>query len=213
MQPEPDLLPFYLVWLVIQLAGVTAWIFGLRSYRRTFGAGERGPERGSVTVPRPPETLCKEIAERLTEQSTGLSVRILACDPSAVRVRLFPMASSDAAMAQRPGDGAVLQCRLEPEGEGTHLTWTVDARPLNRLFRTGMKVILGLAFLALLFAAVVMPTLVIPSQEEALRWQVVQTMQVLHFLWPPFVLAFVANRRRAMVEARTGDMLANLPFL
>jgi len=210
---EPDLLPFYAIWGVILVTGIAAWILGLRSFGRTFGEGQRGPERGSTTVPRPPGELCKEIAERLTEQSTGLSVRILACDATAVRVRLHPLASSEAAMAQRPDDGALLDCRLHPEGEGTRLTWTVDARPLNRLFRSAMKVVLVLGFLALLVAAVVIPTLVIPSPEESARWQVVQTLQISHLLWPPFLLSFVANRRRAMVEARTGDMLSNLKFL
>lgn len=210
---ESDLLPFYAIWGVFLVTGITVWVLGLRSFGRTFGDGERGPERGSASVPRPPEELCKEIAERLTEQSTGLSVRILACDPSAVKVRLHPLASSDAAMAQRPDDGAILVCRLEPEGAGTLLRWTVDARPLNRLFRTAMKVVLGLGFLALLAAGILVPTVIIPSPEEGVRWQVVQTLQVIHFLWPPFLLSFVANRRRAMVEARTGDMLSNLRFL
>ena len=208
-----DLPPLYAIWAILMLAGGTAWVLGLRAWGNTFGEGERGPARGQTTVPRPPAKLCKEIARRLSEQSAGLSVRVLACDETMVKARLFPLASSQAALAQRPDEGALLRCRLEADGTGTHLSWTVDGRPLNRAFRTAMKVVLGLGFLALLIAGVVVPTVIIPSPEEGVRWQVVQTIQVIHVLWPPFLLAFVARRRRAMVEARTGDMLANLAYL
>jgi len=42
---------------------------------------------------------------------------------------------------------------------------------------------------------------------------VVQTVQVLHLRWPPIMLAFLARRRRVLVEARAGDLFANMTFL
>ncbi len=213
MEQTADPTVAYAIWAALMLVGGIAWSMGLRAAGRTFGEGGVGPSRGMAEVPMPPEALCKEIARRLTEQAFGLSVRLEACDPHQVRAQLFTYAGSEAAVASRPDRGATLRVAIEPDGSGSRLRWVVDGRPLVQLFGTAMKVVLVLGLCGLVAAGVLMPALVIPSEEPAVRWQVVQTIHVLHFLWPPFLIAFVARRRRALVETRTADLLNNLRFL
>ncbi len=70
---------------------------------------------------------------------------------------------------------------------------------------------LGVA--AILAAAVVFPVLVIPSDNPAIRAQTAQVLQLVHFLWPPFLLTHQARRARSVVADRIGDLMANLPYV
>jgi hypothetical protein len=208
---EPAL--FYAIWAVVMVVGIVLWALGLRAHGRTFGEQRSAPSRGVTEVPTPPAELCTMIARRLTDQGSGLSVRIQECDERGVRAQLFPHVGTDAALATRPDHGATLRCTLQRDGEGSRVSWVVDGRPVTQMFDTAMRAVLALGLCALVAAGVLVPALVISSSEPAVRWQVVQTIQIMHFLWPPFLIAFVARRRRAHVETRTADMLSNLRFL
>jgi len=55
-------------------------------------------------------------------------------------------------------------------------------------------------------------TYVIPSPDPGVRWQAVQMVQAVHFLWPPFL--FGARYRRSVreVTAQFQALANNLPF-
>lgn len=215
MSAGPSTLVMYAIWGGIMAVGLLVWLIGLLMSRRAFAAGPGGGGReDEIEVEIGPDQACKEIARRLTSQSSGLSVRVLACtsDEVSARVNLYPGVAAGA-LAQNPDRGAMLKCKLTHTMKGTRVAWAIDTKPLSGLLETVTHVVLVLGVLALAAATVIFPLWVIPHPEPAVRWQVVQTVQVLHFQWPPIMLAFLARRRRLLVEARVGDLLSNMTFV
>jgi hypothetical protein len=46
-----------------------------------------------------------------------------------------------------------------------------------------------------------------PSATPGIRWQCVQVVQMVHVLWPPFVLYFVWKKQREMAVAAASNLL------
>ena len=173
----------YAIWGGIMAVGALIWLVGFLLSRRAFGAAtaEGGGVKEPVEVELGPDEAGKEIARRLTGQSSGLSVRILACtsDEVSARVNLYPGVAAGA-LAQNPDRGAMLKCRLASTMKGTRVSWSIDTRPLTGMLETATHVVLGLGVLVLAAAAFIFPLWVMPHPEPAVRWQGVQTVQVLH---------------------------------
>jgi hypothetical protein len=49
--------------------------------------------------------------------------------------------------------------------------------------------------------------LVAPSPTPAIRWQSVQVLQIVHVLWPPFLLYFLWKKQREMVVSTVSNLL------
>ena len=84
--------------------------------------------------------------------------------------------------------------------------------------RVRVLLIMGFVFQALGFAAIVAGFLVIyflvvPNQHPGVRWQTVQMVQVVHFLWPPFLFAGIYRKSASFVRAQFDTFIHNLPFL
>ncbi|MBN1653906.1 MAG: hypothetical protein JXA30_09035 [Deltaproteobacteria bacterium] len=209
----PDISILYIIWAAILTACALVWLLSLRMSLRAFAPRQSDTRGEAVEVNLEPNQACKEIARRLTAQSFGLSVRILTCTSEEVtaRVTLYPGVYS-ASLLQNDERGASLHCRLVRGLKGTRLSWTIDTLPLNGTMKKAAYALLVLGALALVAGAIIFPLWVIPSNEPAIRWQVLQTLQVMHFQWPPALIAFIARRRSALVEARVSDLLANIAF-
>lgn len=69
---------------------------------------------------------------------------------------------------------------------------------------------LGLA--ALLLASALMLTIVVPSPNPAVRAQAVQMVQVIHFLWPPFLFGGLYRSLRRSVRVGFEVFVHNLPY-
>lgn len=54
---------------------------------------------------------------------------------------------------------------------------------------------------------------IVPSPNLGIRSQVVQMVQVVHVLWPPFLLAYLHRRPRTMLRAQLDALVHNLPYL
>ena len=73
-----------------------------------------------------------------------------------------------------------------------------------------MALALGLA--ALVGVPWLMFALVLPSPNPSVRGQCLQAAQMAHFLWPPFLLAFLARQPGRMFRARMEALVHNLPY-
>ena len=51
--------------------------------------------------------------------------------------------------------------------------------------------------------------LVAPSEKDPVRWQAVQVVQIVHVLWPPFLIYFIWKR----LHVQAGNAAANLTTL
>jgi hypothetical protein len=55
-------------------------------------------------------------------------------------------------------------------------------------------------------------TYVASSPEPAVRWQTVQMVHVVHFLWPPFLFGALYRRGMQGVAAQFEALAHNLPY-
>ena len=53
---------------------------------------------------------------------------------------------------------------------------------------------------------------VISSPDPAVRWQTVQMVQVIHFLWPPFLFGGLYRKVMQETAARLDTLASNLPY-
>lgn len=197
MSPELARAVFFVIWG----GGLVVWALGLRHslallaredpFREQWGeAGgddEEDPARlrGEVTVRAPASAVRQELARRLAaaagstfvveERAEGLELR-----------NTLPPAFNRLGWANVAG--AAL--RVSPAGMGlTRVAYELDLGPLRRrLGRIALTVVLAAGLPVLLGVGALVWWLVLPSEHPAVRWQVFQTAQVVHALWPPFMV-------------------------
>jgi hypothetical protein len=71
--------------------------------------------------------------------------------------------------------------------------------------------ILGLVALVIGFIAIYL--WVAPDPRPAVHWQSVQMGQVVHLLWPPFLLAGLYRRMQTVVRSTMDSFVNNLPYV
>jgi hypothetical protein len=69
-----------------------------------------------------------------------------------------------------------------------------------------------LSLIALVVGGWAMYTFVVSSPEPAIRWQTVQMLQVVHFLWPPFLMGLLYRRGMRAVAIQFEALANNLPY-
>lgn len=106
--------------------------------------------------------------------------------------------------------GISLELEAMRQGGDTRLTATVDDSKRTHWFQMGLGA----------WALIVMPIViggvtaalwhfVAPSDKAALRWQAVQIVQIVHVLWPPFLIFFIWRS----LHVQAGNTAANLTTL
>jgi len=97
-------------------------------------------------------------------------------------------------------------------GSRCRVEWAVELEDPRGLLRAGAAFqIAGL--IAIIAGCWTILTFVVPSPDPALRWQVVQMVQVVHLLWPPFLFGALYRRAWRGVAARLDALAHNLPYL
>ena len=118
-------------------------------------------------------------------------------------------------MISQPGRGvAVLDTAtftFRPSGGETAVTYRASLARLARFCRRGAAIFLVLGVVALVAASYLMLSIVVVHQKLPVRYQVFQTVQVVHFLWPPLLFAFIYKRARRSASTLFRTLLANLP--
>jgi hypothetical protein len=94
------------------------------------------------------------------------------------------------------------RCRVEWSAELAGMGWLLG---LGALFQ-----VLGL--LALVIGGWAIYTYVVSSPEPAVRWQTIQMVQAVHFLWPPFLFGVLHRRGMREVAAQLEALAHNLPY-
>jgi hypothetical protein len=189
---------FFIIWGT----GVVFWALALRrslaylsptEVREWFASDLAGDpqrsdpaaRRGAVEAGGRPEALCEEVARRLTGDLGGTFVVREERD-TLVSTNTLPPAFSQFGWANV--SRAVV--RVTSAGLARSLaTYELDARPLRRrLGRVALVVALAAGLPTLVAVGALIWWLVLPSQVPAVRWQVFQTFQIVHALWPPFLV-------------------------
>ncbi len=211
----------------ITAVGAVAWLAGvtvmLRATReRQAGASEAaehfdvegarpaGAIVGEADVEGQPEALAAKLAERLARNGLGPfgPVKIVACDNREVA---FEAAGSGLGAAGYGGSGFRRgRARFTGSGTRTRVDYVVEtsSRPMVLLVLGWLALALGLT--ALVAAPWLEFTYVIPDAK--LRMQAIQTFQMVHFLWPPFLFAFLARQPARVLRAQMESLVHNLPY-
>ena len=104
---------------------------------------------------------------------------------------------------------STLSVKLESQAEGTRFRVDVDMSRLSRLFNRIMAVfVLVWGPLFVLGIPCLLWFLAVQNEHPAIRWQVVQVVQIIHVLWPPFLVYFLYKLMRGRVEAAADNIQA-----
>ncbi len=160
--------------------GIVVWVFGIRCYLKM-----------------------KSLSTRLSKEGrfTGIS-------KAEAAKALLKHAATRFRITDRSEDGFTLQLLLsnlivkfESQAEGTCFQMDVDMSRLSRVFSRIMAVfVLGLEPLFVICIPCLLWFLAVPNEDPNIRWQVVQVVQIIHVLWPPFLIYFLYKMLRNRVE-------------
>jgi hypothetical protein len=156
-----------------------------------------------------------ELAAKLTEQLArgGLMpigpVKILKSELGEV---VFEPAMTNAAGTafSAPGFGRG-RFRFSGHGPRTQIDYAVETTSPTVLTALSW-VFLALGLAALVFVPWLQFAYVLPSPNPNIRAQSLQTAQMIHLLWPPFLFAFVARQPARILRAQVGALVHNLPY-
>jgi len=217
-----------LIVIAIATVGAIAWLAGLSVMARaTCDRRARAQEAaarfdiedaasgativGEADVEGRPEELSEKLARLLARDGMGPlgPVKIVACDRTEL---VFEPAGAGTGSPGYTAAGAYRgRFRFTPKGSSTRIEYAIEA-PSGRVL-----IALGWLFIALGCAALVggcwaMFAYVLPSPNPNIRGQAFQMVQVVHFLWPPFLFATLARQPARWVTARVDALVNNLPY-
>jgi hypothetical protein len=219
-----------LIFVVIMAAGVTAWAVSLSRALR-LGRPARQPQpslsdenvefsqfewqTGTVTLRGNREALSKALLRSLAQLQFGFFASI------------FRMQQYDDGRIVLKKVGPLV-CNLPP---GLYFTeaeisfqqtnaGTVEAsyrvgfgRLLRKLRRITLGIILGIGLPTMLLVGSAVWLFVIPSPMPGMRWQVLQTLQIAHALWPPFLIMWLYSIGRRQSKTLIESLIASSEIL
>ncbi len=218
-------------WIVVAVAtvGGVAWLSGLSYMIRATSerqarameaaqrfeieeAAARNTIVGEAEVAGVPEELSGKLAGLLAREGMGPfgPVKIVACDR---RELVFESAGMTAGSSGHGPSAGVRRgrFRLTPSGSRTRIEYAIEMPSGRILLGFGwLFVLLGLV--ALVAACTLMFVYILPSPHPNVRGQAVQAVQVVHFLWPPFLFGSLCRQPVRFVRARVESLVHNLPY-
>jgi hypothetical protein len=212
------------VLIAIAASGAVVWLIGLQFLLSTFrrdrerfrqtsdgvDLGQASPHlvAGSVEVDGEPAELSVKAASVLAKGLAGWT-------PFKIRERTDNRLTFEniASNVNQPGhflrEG---QLRFSPAGHGrTRIDYAIGLKAGSGMFWLAMA-FQGLGLAALVGGFLLLWFLVVPDPNPAVRVQVVQMVQAVHFLWPPFLVGALYRRGRSTVVNALDLLISNLPY-
>jgi hypothetical protein len=95
--------------------------------------------------------------------------------------------------------------------ETTRVSYLLGHDRLARLVKTvALSIILGIGLPVLLIVGFLIWYFVLPSEAPAVQWQVLQTLQISHALWPPFLFLWLYSAGRRQSKIYFSNLLSTL---
>lgn len=216
------------VLYVITAIGGIVWLLGMqfvaRSFRlerdaaqqamNQFTMNESPPGRllvGRAEVEGRPDALAARAASILAKGGAGLLGPVKILRKTEDRV-VFE--GADLNTTGQPGWRSVRRGQIQFTALGhdrTAIDYAVEIRGGRGLLLGGtVSVLLGLVALCVGFTLIL--TLVVPAPNPAVRAQTFQMVQVVHFLWPPFLFGALYRAGHRSVRAALEVFAHNLPY-
>ncbi len=202
-----------LAYLVILSVGILVWLFGLYAHRKAFKAADPADPHvvaaGEVAIAAPKTEVSEKAIQTLRGGLPGLGTVLLeqADDRWITGELTLPQTG------RRPGG---MNHRFEIELRSVGSQTAADYRVLGGV-GGGLRIVSGLFVyfltpLALASAIAFVPPYIVKAADPKIRYQVFQTAQIIHFLWPPFLFASVRGRMSRLVARGLVSVLKNTAF-
>lgn len=198
--------------LGVACAGALVWVISvMRAWRSMFRLeeGEMAPA-GETTLEGEPMEISRKIARALVGgPSPGLiPLRVVSADGDRVKFRtptgaaIMPLTGGleGEFVLRRAADGKVrvaLRTNRGAQRRAAKITLWI-------CLLVGLPVLIGVP--ALLLA------LIVGHPHPAARWQAMQAMQIVHVLWPPFLVLWLGRRNQRVIEEGLGQVLDRLKY-
>lgn len=196
-----------LIVLVLAACATAAWATGIAFTRRRLFAAPRDqftemPIRGvsgEVRVQQGPSVVRERMLECMRQAvipgRMGCSVMVRRAEGDTIEGRLLYGAGG-------PGsaEGLPVTLRLSADGGGTRVTYEADTDPALRGLRIGAVIFHVVGLIAIPTLGYVLLNYAAPSSSPGARGQVVQMIQIVHVLWPPFLLGYLGGRLKAQTR-------------
>lgn len=192
-------------------AGIVVWMWSVARSRAMIERGGPKPiSKETFEVAGDPETLARRIASALTMSGNLFfaPMRIESVESGKVRFR-------------GPSGFPMIPFFADLEGEFSieiagHQETRVSYSTNNGVEKRAGKIALMLSLLVGLPLVVLVGGLltifVVDSPDENVRRQAVQIVQIVHGLWPPFLIHYLGKRFQRMVEEGLGQVVDRLRF-
>jgi hypothetical protein len=204
------------VFFAIALPLALIWLLGVRyAFGKLAGQSSDGkpePLTGEAVIPGEAEDVSRKLAERLVSSPIGMQmVRITSRTSERVefeKVRgmgVYP-AYDRGVLTLEPHDGV--------HGPEVRVRYRVSMERFFRGYGWVLRLVcFGYGALFVIGVPVAIWLFVIPSSVPAVRTQVFQTFQMVHGVWPPFLLGFLAGKLRRVTQASLDTLLENAKHL
>ena len=209
-----------MVLYAITAVAVVVWVEGLRFLAATVRKGRKGGEEFAKPDDPAPANIIygsAEVQGRAAELSQKAAA-VMAARSIKICEKTDETITFETPREFIPGTNVNLpslsgQMRFTPLSDQTTRVDYAVAQPHVRTLLILGFVFQALGFLAIVAGFLLIYFLVVPSQHRWLRWQTVQMVQVIHFLWPPYVFAGLYRKSASFIRAQFDTFVHNLPFL
>lgn len=199
----------HIVFGVIAAIAIIWWLIDVWAVSTT---GRGGPMRGEAIVQGSRTRIGKAALRALRQPALGMAgVGFKAVEQ---RDGLLRVEKVGAQICNQPQGlwFSEAEFRFEPAGEGqTRITYELGNEAIDcRLRGVAKMLVYLLALPVMLIVLGVVWTLVVSSENPALRWQVFQAAQVVHVLWPPLLLVGFLRMANQAPVIYVENLLASL---
>ena len=207
----------------ITAIGAVVWCFGLRFLLASRRPRQPAPaDRFSMAKPAPNNVI--QGSAEVEGEPGELAVKAAASLAKGIDIQVGPLKildrSDERVAFEGPGPGGRSPGQIINRGEvrfrrasrgKTDIDYEVEISRGQWLFIGGVICqILGLVALAVGFLLI--HFFVVQSQDPQVRWQTVQMVQVVHFLWPPFLFGGLYRMHHRVVSRAFDTLVHNLPY-
>jgi hypothetical protein len=204
----------------ITAVALAVWVGGLEFLHATVRKSKKGIDEFAKFDEPPPASLiygsaemegnAAELSQKAAMLLAAKSAKILQCTDEMIDFET----SSDYLSGQRFNIPVLHgQLRFTPLSAQTARVDYAIAKPRSTILLTLAFVFQALGFVAIITGFLAIYFLVVPNQNPAIRSQTVQMIQVIHFLWPPYLFAFLHRKIVAVIKTQFDTFIHNLPFV
>ena len=215
-----------LIFIALMAIGFLVWLWSLQ-LALAIGRGspeadwrmlhvqrpsQTNTETGARTVRGSAETLSAALARLLVQQNVGTFgslFEIVERTPERIVIK-----KTGPLVCNQPAGMYFSEAEITFEELGNDTTRVSYVLGYDRLARrlrgVALAIILGIGLPVMLIVGAVIWFFVLPSQNPGVQWQVFQTLQISHALWPPFLFIWMYSAGRRQSKTYFSNLLSTL---